>query len=84
MDISKHARKRCLQRGIPERYLDLIVLYGVPQNRPGGVVEYRIDNKTKSNIQTLLKNMSKQIERLGNKAVIVDGENIITAYNKKQ
>lgn len=83
MIISEHARKRCYQRGIPETSLDLIHQFGIPKNKPGGAIEYCINKKVINQVQTHLKNLSRQFDKMENKAVLVIGNQMITAYNKK-
>jgi len=83
MDISKHAKIRCQQRGIPNNYIDLIVQFGTPLYKPGGVIEYSINKKDKNQIQNHLKNLINRLDKIGNKAVLVIENQIITVYHKK-
>ena len=80
MDITKHAKIRCQQRGIPKNYIDLILQFGTPLCKPGGAIEYRINKKYKSQIQAHLKNLINRLDKIGNKAVLVSDNQVITVY----
>lgn len=83
MNISKHALTRLQQRGIPKNYIDLIIQFGKPQYKPGGAVEYYIKKKDRTILKMHLKNLSNNIDRLADKAVLVIDDRIITVYHKK-
>ena len=83
MDILKHAIIRCQQRGIPKNYIDLIIRFGTPLCKPGGAIEYRINKKDKNQIISHLKNLINRLDKIGNKAVLVIDNQIITVYHKK-
>jgi hypothetical protein len=84
MTLSKHAEIRCRQRGIPEKYVDLIVQYGKPKYKPGGALEYTISKRDKNEIQRQLKKMITQLDKISNKAVLVADNSIITVYHKNK
>ena len=83
MVISKHAIKRCQQRGIPYSIIDMIVQMGTPLRKPGGATEYCINKKDKSQIQIHLKYLISRLDKIGNKAVLVIDNQVITVYHKK-
>ena len=82
MDISKHATIRCQQRGISEDLICLIFQLGEPVPRPGGAMEYSINKKDKLKIQTQLKKFVNNLDKAGNKAVLVIKDKIVTVYHK--
>ncbi|MBD3377598.1 hypothetical protein GF406_21395 [candidate division KSB1 bacterium] len=82
MDISKHAEIRCQQRGIPKNSIDLILQFGTPLCKPGGVIEYKIYKKNKSQIQAHLKKLIDRLDKIENKAVLISDNQVITVYHK--
>jgi hypothetical protein len=81
MNITKHARVRSQQRGISEEIIMLLLLLGEPRGKPGNAMEYRIGKKLKGDIVGKLKKLIQLLDKIDNKAAIVDGEDIITVYN---
>lgn len=75
MKISKHAAKRCQQRGIKTNILNFIYNFGVKVDEDSEAVKIQITNKIRSDIINLL-DYSK------NKILVVDKMQgtIITAY----
>jgi len=85
MKISKHAKIRSQQRGIPENFIDLILAHGSHTRKPGNAFEYRVNPKDKNRIISILKHLIHEVEKLPQKAVLVsnDGE-VITVYHLKK
>lgn len=83
MKITKHAQERIQQRGFQESFIDLILMYGIPRSKQGGVTEYIIPKKQKAQILGELKDLMRKIEKSSNKAVLLDesSNTIVTAYN---
>ena len=81
MDLSKHAQKRCRQRGIPEKKLEIILKYGTPSHRRDGALKVMITKSDKQNMIADLKKRIQELEKLAGRAVILstDGK-IITTY----
>ncbi len=83
MDISKHAKIRCQQRGIPSDMIELIVEFGTPRGKPGGAFEYVIREKDKNQMIFRLRYLINHLEKTAGKAVLVIDNQIITVYHKK-
>lgn len=81
LEMSQHAMKRSQQRGIPQSVIDLILWYGTPRPRPGGAEEYVVLDKDISRIESGLKHLLQQVERLKGKAVLVKDDTIVTEYH---
>lgn len=83
MKMSKHARARGQQRAIPEEAVELILAFGTPERRPGNVMEYKILKRDASRIVNHLKRQIQLLDRIIDKAVLVNDEEdeIITMYN---
>ena len=81
MNLSKHAQKRCQQRGIPEKNLELILKYGTPSPRRDGALKVMITKSDKQNMIADLKKRIQKLDKLEGRAVILstDGK-IITTY----
>ena len=80
MNLTKHARKRCQQRGISRDTLELILDYGRICQAPGGATKFFLGNKEYNKIMSDLKQAMKLAERAKNGALILIDEQIITAY----
>ncbi len=83
MNISKHAIRRCQQRGISKDLIDLIIKFGTPQCKPGGALEFSVIKKDKSRMISHLKRLMNSIDKIANKGVLVIDEQVITVYHKK-
>ena len=83
MEITKHAKVRSQQRGIPASVIDLIMQYGKPKKAPGKALQYEVHGETIPQLQSRLKGLLQQVEKLKNTVVVVaeDGS-IITVYHK--
>ena len=82
MQLSKHAKKRMMQRGrIPEAAVEMIVKYGNAKHNPGGVKEFRLPKRAVDDLTKGIKKTLQLLPKLRNVAVIVgeDGE-IVTVY----
>lgn len=64
MDISKHAKIRCQQRGIPEKDLWIIYNFGRPRVLSSGVMEYQIMGPESKLLISALSQMIKQVETM--------------------
>ena len=84
MVISKHAIKRCQQRGIPYSIIDLIVQMVTPLRKPGGATEYCINKKDKNELQDQLKKYIHDIDKIDGDAVLMIEDNVVTVYHKKR
>lgn len=82
MSISKHAKIRCQQRGIPNDEIDLIIQYGTQKNKVGGAIEYGVKKKDKNKIIQKLKRLINKLDKIQNKRVLVVDNSIITVYHK--
>ena len=83
MKISKHAKIRAQQRAVSEEDIMLVMLFGEARKKPGNALEYAIGGKKKEIIVSKLKQIIQRFDRITNKAVLVDGEDIITVYNTR-
>jgi len=83
MEISKHAKIRSQQRGIPVSEMELILNYANPKEVYGDAVAFEIDGKTKNKIIARLKHMIHKVEKLDGKIIVESGDGkIITTYHK--
>jgi hypothetical protein len=84
MNISSHAKIRSQQRGIPENLISLILQFGTASQKPGNAWELRIGKKGKNQAIMHLKYLIQCMDKITNKAVIVNEEmdQIVTVYNK--
>lgn len=76
MNMTRHAQHRHRQRGFQRGMVDVLVCFGEPRMKPGGLVEYSISaRRIKQIIQTL--------DKVKKKAVLVDEStrNVVTCYN---
>jgi hypothetical protein len=82
--ITKHAKARIQQRGIPTLVVDLILAYGAERNRPGGAIEYSISKSEANRLESKLKKAMNSIDKCKNIGVLVGGDagSIITVYHK--
>ena len=86
MKKTKHAIIRSQQRGIKNNHIDLIVEHGTVIRKPGNVIEFRLFNKDKTKAKHKAyeeyKGKIQDIDKCGNKGVLVDPESdaIITVY----
>lgn len=82
MRISKHAIRRCSQRGIPEKVLGIIQIAGAPVRKPGNAYEIAIRRADREVIIAKLHHLIRDIERTAGKAVLTDKNgDVITVYN---
>ena len=84
MNISKHAVVRSQQRAIPADDIDLIMQFGKPQYKPGGAIEYSVTKKDMTRMITHLKHRINHLKKIGNRAVLVIGNQVITVYHKEK
>lgn len=67
MDISKHAKIRSQQRGVPRDEIDSIIQFGKPQCKPGGAIEYTVSKRDRNrmiiHLKHLINHLDKQIKR---------------------
>ena len=83
MKRSKHALKRCQQRGIKSSQVELILKYGVMNNKRGAYECFI----PKSIFRQIISDFKKKIQDLenisrSNKTILLNQGTIITAYNK--
>jgi hypothetical protein len=83
MRISKHARSRCQQRGIPSRFIELILEYGAPVRNAGNATEYRLLKGDKAKIESFARSLLQNVDKISHKAVLLsdDAQTVITLYN---
>ena len=84
MDISKHAKIRCQQRGIPISIVDLIMQFGTPIPKAGGAFEFRILRKDKNRVQSYLKQLTSLLNKTSDIALIESNGKILTVYQKSK
>lgn len=84
MEKTLHSIMRCRQRGISEASMELIFSLGTELCRPGRAYEYFISKKERQEVIQFLKRCIRQLEKLRDKVIIVNGarDKIITAYHK--
>lgn len=77
MKVTKHAKKRCCQRGIKIDLLDLIYNFGTKIDEDEDGIKFQITDKIRTKLIDLL-------DKSKNKIIITDKfqENIITVYAK--
>jgi hypothetical protein len=81
MKLTKHAKIRSQQRGFSKEDISWLMLLGEPKAKPGNVMEYTVKGRDKDIIISKLKKIIQLIEKIGKKAILIDGEDIITVYN---
>lgn len=83
MEKSNHAKKRCQQRGIKNRQIELILKYGILEHKRGAYECYIPKNLFRQIISDLKKRIQdlESISR-ANKTLLLNEGTIITAYNK--
>ena len=74
MELTGHANKRSRQRGFQEGDVELIMSFGTPITRPGNAVEFQMRRKN-------IKHIVQALDRINNKAVLINQEKVITVYN---
>lgn len=83
MEMSKHVQIRGKQRGIPRSIVELILQYGEPKRAPGNAFKYEVAGKTIPQLQSHLKGLLQEVEKLKDKVVVVSNKGcIITVYHK--
>lgn len=81
MKLTKHAKIRSQQRGFSKEDITWLMLLGEPKEKPGKVMEYTIKGRDKDIIVSKFKKIIQLLDKITNKAVLVDGDDIITVYN---
>lgn len=83
MNKTTHIFERMQQRGISEKMISMIMNYGTPVRKQGGVVEFRIIPKIKQRLISDLKKQIQLIDKLSSKGVLVDlgDDTIVTTYH---
>jgi hypothetical protein len=82
MKLSKHAKIRSQQRGIPNKLIKMVIIHGKPERAPGGAKIYLLTKKLKNKIITQMKQYIQVLEKSSNiKVVISNDESVITAYH---
>ncbi len=81
MIMTKHAKKRCRQRGLPEKDIKTILEFGTDFQVPGSALKVMITKKDKQRAITDAKRRIRAVEKLEGRIVIqsLDGS-IITTY----
>ena len=87
MELSHHAEGRIRQRGIPMIIVDLLIRYGVPNQRRDGAAEIRITHKAKAQIIADVQHFTHELERLSSQRVLVGYDQteeplIVALYHK--
>lgn len=83
MKISKHAKVRFQQRGIPSSLLDLALMFGTPRfNNGRNSLSYTLTNKNIQEARNFVGKMMNDLEHLKNRTIITDEtcSTIITVY----
>ena len=85
MQLSYHAEVRGQQRGIPDEMMEVLFLYGSPEQKIGGALKYHIRKRDHERIVKTLKHTIQLLDKAKNKAMIVseDGCTVITVYVDK-
>lgn len=83
MKLTKHAKARIQQRGIPTSLIDLIINYGTPKKVIGNAFAYEVNGRVKNKLIARLKHLIRLIEKLPGK-VIIESEDgaVLTTYHK--
>lgn len=74
MELTGHANKRSRQRGFQEGDVELIMNFGTPVPKPGNAVEFQMRRKN-------IKHIVQALDRISNKAVLINQAKVITVYN---
>jgi hypothetical protein len=81
MKLTKHAKIRFQQRGFSKEDIDLLMHFGEPKEKLGNATEYTIKGRDKDIIVGKLKRIIQRLEKITKKAVLANGDDIITVYN---
>lgn len=84
MKLTKHAKVRSNQRGIPKYLIELILACGSPTRKPGNAWVWRITKGDKIRIIAVLKDLIQQLDKIKDVGVL-EGQDggIITVYHDK-
>jgi hypothetical protein len=83
MILTNHAISRLQQRGIPQKVSEVIYEFGEPVEKPGGVLAYRLLDRTAHELVHDLKLAINRIEKARHKILVVDdnSSSLITGYH---
>ena len=83
MKISKHAKIRFKQRGIPSSALDFALMFSTPSiNKGRNSLSYTLTGKNIEEARTFVGRLVNDLEHLKNRTIITDetSSTIITVY----
>ena len=83
MKLSKHARARAQQRGIPERNLPLVLNLGTPIGAGNGAERFVLTNKDCDEWIAALKREISMLEKSRGKAIVAKDGVLLTAYHSR-
>jgi hypothetical protein len=81
--LSKHARARAQQRGIPESNLPLVLSLGTEIGAENGASRYVLTNKDCDERIATLKREISVLEKSRGKAVVAKNGILLTAYHSR-
>lgn len=84
MKLSKHARMRAQQRGIPEKSLSVVFDLGSCVNCQDGAMIYILSNKDCDEQIAALKREISVLEKSRGKVVIAKDDLVVTAYHSRE
>jgi len=82
MKMSKHAKKRCQQRSLPQETLEIVMRHGRMSHAPAGVCKFFFGNKEYSQAISDLKRVMKTLERARGGTIIMGTDQVVTVYKQ--
>lgn len=77
--LTKHAKTRCQQRGIPPMVVDLLRNYGTVEKCPGGATRYSFDKKARQRVSAYAGSLAGLLQsHLDTYLVVGDEDHVIT------
>jgi hypothetical protein len=84
MNMTRHARLRLDQRGIPAGIVNVLAEIGEATPAPGGAVKLAIPKRQKSAVISELKKLIHAIEKASESEVVLSQNGaILTAYHRR-
>jgi hypothetical protein len=80
MELTKHAKLRQDERGIPNSLLDVILENGIPTDAPGGAIKIFFGKREHQKTVSALKKVIQMLDKAKGGTLIVKDDNILTVY----
>ena len=80
MEITKHAKLRQGERGIPNSLLNVILENGISAGAPGGAIKIFFGKREHQKIVSAAKKLIQILDKAKGGTLIVKGNDILTIY----